>query len=82
MKHNHLFQLAILAAIVSTMALSSVAVFGQVDSRLTVEDTKSAKPKPAPRMGGHPDLSGYWKGTRDTRPGGTSARIFRDGSCR
>src|SRR4051812_12757269 len=26
--------------------------------------------KPAPRIEGHPDLSGYWKGTRDTRPGG------------
>src|SRR5215472_1395971 len=23
-----------------------------------------------PRIGGHPDFSGYWKGTRDTKPGG------------
>ena len=38
---------------------------------LTAVDNKSAKPKPAPRMAdGHPDLSGYWKGTRDTIPGG------------
>ena len=36
----------------------------------TAVDNKSAPPKPAPRLGGHPDLSGYWKGTRDTRPGG------------
>jgi hypothetical protein len=32
-------------------------------------DNKSATPGPAPRLGGHPDLSGM-EGTRDTRPGG------------
>src|SRR4051794_23504148 len=36
---------------------------------LTAPDFKSNKP--APRMAdGHPDLSGYWKGTRETTPGG------------
>jgi hypothetical protein len=30
--------------------------------------------KAAPRIGGHPDFSGYWKGTRDTRPGGNIAK--------
>src|SRR3989442_15805595 len=53
------------------LALTPVAAFGQGDSSLTVVDNKSAKPKPAPRTAdGHPDLSGYWKGTRDTIPGG------------
>src|SRR5947208_6829365 len=36
---------------------------------LTAPDFKSDRP--TPRMAdGHPDLSGYWKGTRDTRPVG------------
>ena len=48
--------------------LTAPAAFGQ---ELTAVDNKSAKSAPAPRMaGGHPDFSGYWKGTRDTVPGG------------
>ena len=36
---------------------------------LTADDFKSDRP--TPRMAdGHPDFSGYWKGTRDTRPVG------------
>src|SRR5882672_535317 len=36
---------------------------------LTAPDVKLNKP--TPRMAdGHPDLSGYWKGTRETVPGG------------
>jgi hypothetical protein len=32
-------------------------------------------PKPAPRTpDGHPDLNGYWKGTRDTVPVGNIAK--------
>src|SRR5258707_1288958 len=41
------------------------------EGSLTGVDTPAAKSGPAPRMAdGHPDLSGYWKGTRDTVPGG------------
>ena len=44
---------------------SSTASFAQ---ELTAPDVKSNKP--APRSAdGHPDLSGYWKGTRDTITG-------------
>src|ERR1700674_1740578 len=51
--------------------LTSSVAFAQVDRSLTAVDVKSPNPKPAPRMAdGHPDLSGYWKGTRDTVPGG------------
>ncbi len=40
---------------------------------LTAPDVKSTKP--APRTAdGHPDLSGYWKGTRDTKPVGNIAK--------
>ena len=50
------------------LAAASISVTGQ---ELTAEDVKSAKPRPAPRTAdGHPDLSGYWKGTRDTVPTG------------
>jgi len=51
------------------MPLASGAVLGQGDNGLTAVDVKSTKP--APRTAdGHPDLSGYWKGTTDTKPGG------------
>src|SRR2546426_1772301 len=40
---------------------------------LTADDFKSDRP--TPRMAdGHPDFSGYWKGTRDTRPVGNIAK--------
>jgi hypothetical protein len=57
------------ASIVAALALASTpALLGQ---ELTAVDDKSAKPKPTPRLAnGRPDLSGYWKGTRDTVPGG------------
>ena len=43
-------------------------VVGQ-EGGLTAPDVKSSKP--APRTSdGHPDLSGYWKGTRETKPVG------------
>ncbi len=42
-------------------------------AQMTVPDFKSTKP--APRTAdGHPDLSGYWKGTRETKPGGNIAK--------
>ena len=61
--------LVVLAAtvVLGTSTLSPHAALAQ---ELTAVDNKSAPQKPAPRLGGHPDLSGYWKGTRDTRPGG------------
>jgi hypothetical protein len=47
-------------------AMLTRAAYGQ---ELTAADFKSDRP--TPRMAnGHPDLSGYWKGTRDTRPVG------------
>jgi hypothetical protein len=52
------------------LLLFATASFGQ-DNPLTAVDVKSAKRRAAPRMAdGHPDFSGYWKGTRDTTPGG------------
>ena len=53
-------------ALVFAVALPAFAQNGG----LTAPDVKTPKPKPAPRLGAHPDLSGYWKGTRDTKPGG------------
>src|SRR6185436_18345982 len=49
----------------------SLTMLRAQERSLTADDNKAAKPKPTPRMAdGHPDLSGYWKGTRDTKPGG------------
>jgi len=39
---------------------------------LTAPDVKSTKP--APRLNGHPDLSGYWKGIRGMTPVGNMAK--------
>src|SRR6266498_3263756 len=59
-----------LVAVVGMLGLAPVRGTGQERS-LTAEDVKSVKPKPTPRTAdGHPDLSGYWKGTRNTKPGG------------
>lgn len=59
---NHI----VLIALFSAVPLS----FGQ---GLTAPDVKSARP--APRTAdGHPDLSGYWKGTRETTPVGNIAK--------
>ena len=30
---------------------------------------------------GHPDLNGYWKGTRDTKPVGNIAKDLPGSSC-
>src|ERR1700681_389067 len=70
---HHLRRLAVATAVCATLGPSSRALLtaAQGERSLTAVDDKAAKPKPAPRTAdGHPDLSGYWKGTRDTKPGG------------
>jgi len=57
------------AAAVACAALGVVLVAQERPMQL--DDTKVPKGRPAPRMAnGKPDLSGYWKGTTQTRPGG------------
>src|SRR5438552_856042 len=69
MTTRHLFLAA--PALVFVASLCSFGVVRAQERSLTAVDDKSAKPKPTPRTAdGHPDLSGYWKGTRDTMPGG------------
>ncbi len=58
------------AALLSMPVLVPTVGYGQ---GLTAPDVKSFKP--APRTAdGHPDLSGFWKGTRDTKPVGNLAK--------
>jgi hypothetical protein len=53
----------------ATVAILSALPLAGAAQSLTAPDVKSARP--APRTpDGHPDLSGYWKGTRDTHPVG------------
>src|SRR6266849_1154536 len=60
-----------ISAVLAALALASLPVFAQ---ELTAPEPTGPK-RPAPRMAdGHPDLSGYWKGTRDTKPGGNIAK--------
>src|SRR5262245_26712342 len=64
-KRTRLAPAALAAVLLCTCALSAQ------ERSLTEEDNKSVKYGPAPRTAqGKPDLSGYWKGTRDTKPGG------------
>src|SRR5690242_4331700 len=49
------------------------------DTGLTAVDPGPSKSKPAPKLAdGHPDFSGYWKGTRDTSPVGNIAKDLPD----
>ena len=71
----HLLRLALATSACATLGLSSQArLTAQGERSLTAVDDQTARSKPAPRTAdGHPDLSGYWKGTRDTRPVGNIA---------
>jgi hypothetical protein len=63
-----------LPGLLPILAFASLTAFGQ---GLSVPDFKSNKP--TPRTGdGHPDLSGYWKGTRETKPVGNIAKDLPD----
>lgn len=63
------------AAVVAALAFVSVPASSQEINALSVPDVRTGKPQPAPRTAdGHPDLSGYWKGTRDTKPVGNIAK--------
>src|SRR5258708_7781369 len=53
------------AVLVAALAVVSAPAFGQ---GMRVPDFKSDKP--ARRLGAHVDLSGYWKGPRETKPVG------------
>ena len=66
MKNHQRIGVSVAAVVLTVM--TAPAAFGQ---ELTAVDNKSAKSAPTPRMAnGRPDFSGYWKGTRDTVPGG------------
>src|SRR5262245_53940044 len=69
MTHIHHLRRAVATAALAVLVSSSLAL--AQERSLTAADDKSAKPRPTPRTAdGHPDFSGYWKGTRDTKPGG------------
>jgi hypothetical protein len=53
-------------------ALLFVTAFACFGQGLTAPDVKSTKP--APRLNGHPDFSGYWKGIRGMTPVGNIAK--------
>ena len=70
MKNHPRLGASVVAAFLA--AMTAPAALGQ---ELTAVDNKSAKSAAAPRMAnGRPDFSGYWKGTRDTVPGGNIAK--------
>jgi hypothetical protein len=73
MNRTNCLRLAALG-LAAALAFVSGARAQNIES-LSQVDVKSAKPVPPPRTAdGHPDLSGYWKGTRDTKPGGNIAK--------
>jgi len=64
----------LILAFAATMALTSSLGFAQ---GLTVPDFVSKKPTPR-TPDGHPDLNGFWKGTRETKPVGNIAKDLPD----
>src|SRR6266853_2497691 len=62
-----------LRATVVAAALAVLATPSAIGEELTAVDVKSSKPSPR-TADGQPDRSGYWKGTRDTIPGGDIAK--------
>jgi hypothetical protein len=71
--HHTRFRIAAAAAL--ALLVAAAASRAGRAQELTATDNKSAKPRPAPRTAdGHPDLSGHWKGTRDTVPTGNIAK--------
>jgi hypothetical protein len=51
--------------------IGMLATFCLLGTGALAQTAPAEKPKPAPRTAdGHPDLSGYWKGTKATQPGG------------
>lgn len=60
----------LVVVLVSALGLNSSPTFAQ---GLTVPDFVSRKATPR-TADGHPDLSGYWKGTRETKPVGNIAK--------
>src|SRR6516225_8787493 len=65
---RHLSTHITLLSVFGVLAFGSAPGIAQ-NGGLTAPDVKSSKPA-ARTADGHPDLSGYWKGTRDTIPGG------------
>ena len=50
---------------------AATSAFAQGNSDFTGVEPGAGQAKPAPRLpNGKPDLSGYWKGTRNTKPVG------------
>src|SRR5688572_33321498 len=56
------------ALLIAGVAASAIVTSAQ-ERPLQVPDRKSTRPTPR-TASGKPDLSGYWKGTRETRPVG------------
>jgi hypothetical protein len=69
---RHTLMIAVMA--VSTLPFPAAAQSDGGPGGPKVADVKGPS-KPAPRLAdGHPDLNGYWKGTRDTVPTGNIAK--------
>src|SRR5438093_1418950 len=68
---------ASVSAVVGEVVSSQSQARAQGSGGLTAVDKKSSRPTPR-TADGHPDLSGYWKGTRDTTPVGNIGKDLPD----
>src|ERR1700685_544374 len=75
-------QTLVIASFVAAISLSAQTKPAPAQTDAAWSDLIGSDPKgpskPAPRLEGHPDLSGFWKGTRATKPGGNIGKDLPD----
>jgi hypothetical protein len=76
MVHYHLYWIKAFMHLLAAACILLLGIAPAIGQSGTLVGTDSKGPsKPTPRTAdGHPDLNGFWRGTRDTKPVGNIAK--------